>query len=232
MKLVSTLLGQSVRFVRATYPLSAIYIPDVIKGLRERYGFIQVPASAQDIDLTKGMTFTHGKFALVKAKPSSRGKSPREIIIDRFQIYNNILLVDTKTDTDYADLFLEDVMGWAAETFDVNFTDLPLRKIYASQLEVECLNARLPEFQLGKRIEEFLRAYGQEPLPFETSSITIHCDLTQIQPPPFPSPFVFGRREGLPYSSNMFFSSAPLATSDHLALLNDVEVLISKKSRK
>jgi hypothetical protein len=51
--------------------------------------------------------------------------------------------------------------------------------------------------------------------------------LKKLKQRPHAPEFVFERRAGEAYSSNVYFSSAPLQTKDHLKLLDSLELLLS-----
>lgn len=225
MKVRTILQGQAIRFLRASNPMGNYYMPDVVKALRERYGFVQAPTTLQEFDAQKGITFQHGRFVIKNEK----GKR-EEIVIDKFQVFTDGLLVDTKVYTDDADKFLDDVIQWGVAEFGLKILDDPIKRAYLSSFEVECPDAELPPFPLGKKIEECLRGYGQDALPFDTRSITVWYD-TSVTVRPAPYAFIFARREGLPNSSNIYFSSAPLSTTDHHALLVEAGKHFSKKKR-
>lgn len=227
MKLISILLGQSIQLIKANPPTGGIYMPDAVKALQQRYRFVQIPTTLNEFDPSKGITFNHGKFVLKKSL------GPKEIVIDTFQIFNNGVLVNTTSYAEDADVFLDDVIKWTVETFGSEiYPDQPIKKLYTSQVEVMLDNQPgiyLPKSNIiGKEIVDLLNGYGHKSLPFEVSSLTMHFDITQMKIPTV-GPFVLSRREGHPYSSNIFFSQAPLKTSDHLALLKKLEMMPFKK---
>lgn len=211
--------------------IGGLYMPEAVKAVQEKYGFLQGPTTLQEFDSSKGVTFLHGTFAPPKPR-LPKGKGQNRIVIDRFQIYTNGVLVETKGFTEDADQFLDDVTQWAMEEFGITIhPNIPIRKAYLTNLEVEFPGAELPNFPLQKTLEGFLIGYGQTPSQFSTAGLTFHCDLTHVQPP-LPTAFQIIRREGVPYSSNLYYSTAPLSTQDHLLLLEDLDKQVFKKTPK
>ncbi len=232
MKLVSIVLGQAVRLFRVSNPIGGTYLPDVVTAFRERYGFLEVPTKVAEYDASKGVTFGHGKFK-VRSRKSPQGRVSEEIVIDSFQVFNDGLVVNTKAFVEDAELFLDDVIVWVTQTFGYNILDdPPVQRTYISQIEVAFPGSLLPLFDkigiLNKRITTALTSYGKVPPSYEVSGFILHCDTTKVLPP-IPTGFTFERRAQHPYTSNLYFSSAPLKTSDHLKVLEELEKLASKK---
>jgi hypothetical protein len=171
-----------------------------------------------EYDLSKGITFLHGQFE-------------RKFVIDKCMIFNNGVLAEGKVPTEEYDIFIDDVIEWArAELGAVVDTQNVKARSYVSQMEIELhhsIDSCFPQFaNFGQRLSTIIRSYGQNPLPYGVSGITFHFDI-QTNPPPNAAAFVVARREGQPYRSNMYFSSAPLRTTDHLRMLADLEELLA-----
>lgn len=232
MKLVSIVLGKAVRLFRAANPVARTYLPDVVEAFRERYGFLEVPTKLAEYDPTKGITFGHGKFK-VRTTESAEGRVSEEIVIDSIQIFNDGLVVNTRAFVEDADLFLDDLIAWAIKKFGYNILDdPPIQRTYASHIEVTFQGSLVPLFNkigiLNKRITTALASYGKAPPSYEVSGFSLHCDTTKLFPP-IPTAFTFERRTQHSYTSNLYFSTAPLKTSDHLKVLEEIEKLASKK---
>lgn len=231
MQLLSVIFSQSLRIVRSTNPMGTIYMPDAIKELENRYGFLEVPKSLQEYDLQKGINFLHGKFSLKKRmhfKGMLDAVRTDELVIDRLQLFHNGLLVETRSYVESADMFLDDVIDWGTERFGLRLLeDPPIRKVFSSQVEVKFNQSPIPALvprQGGviKSLAANFKAYGLEWPQFEASGISFHCD-TKTAEVPAPTFFGLERRTGFPYSSNIFFSTAPLLTRDHLKLLESLD---------
>lgn len=206
-------------------------MPDVVSGFRERYGFLEVPTTVAGYDASKGVTFRHGKFR-VRTSVSAQGRVSEEIVIDQLQVFNDGLVVNTKAYVEDADLFIDDVISWATSAFGYNILDdPPMQRAYASQVEIYFEGSLPPLFEkisiLNKRITTALTSYGKTPPSYEVSGFSLHCDTTKLLAP-IPSAFTFERRTQHPFTSNIYFSSAPLNTSDHLKVLEELEGLALK----
>ena len=214
MKLEKILLGRAIRLLRFTG--RPLYMPDVTKSFVDQYKFLKFPQTLEDFDPAKGITFQHGKL-------SSGGK---DIIIDSFQIYNNGLLADTRDDAENADIFLDNIIEWGTKTFGQIITDQSIENVYLSNLEISLSNL-LPTYapvskQLDAEISRYLTEYGLKHAPFELTSLVLNYDKTRM-PDSVLSNFTLQRRDGMPFDSGRYYSTAPLKTKDHIALLQKID---------
>lgn len=229
MKLVSVLLGQAVRLMMTSVPGGGLYIPEAVSALKERYGFVGTPSSLQDFDLSKGVTFRHGRF--LTNIPDIEG-GPREILIDQFQVFAAGMRVDTRVRVEFADMFIEDLLKWATESFGLKILpEHPITNFYLSQVEVKSDVGFGTLFNLLDRLNEIttalIKSYGYEKHgvlypAFGPSGLILYTDLTKVRFPLL-SPFTFERRAQQPYDSNLYYSAAPLKTMDHLRILDELE---------
>ncbi|MCW2227222.1 hypothetical protein [Bradyrhizobium elkanii] len=216
MKLKSTLTSQAIRFYNYTGDEPVIErrspIP-LIRGLQDKYGFVEVPLKVIDLDFTKGVTFSRGYY--------------KGHVIDKLALYENGLLCEAMTDNSICDEFVSEVIGWATteQKIPINETGV---KAFLSQLEVTTdlnLSAVFQKINaIGTRLAKALSSYGQPVPSYAVNGIRMHYDSASM-PLPRPPEFVFERRAGQPYSSNEFFSSAPLTTKDHMHILVELEKL-------
>jgi hypothetical protein len=226
MKIQEVILTQVVRLMRVNTPSGAIYLPEAVKAMQERYGFLQVPKTLEEYNPTQGITFSHGKFKIPKT-PKIKD-FPEEIVIDKFQIFTDGILLQTRAHTGPADLFLDDLLQWAMQRFQLTYlSEPPFKRTYLSQLVVT-LNVDLDQYvrntsPLSKKIHQSLESYGQNAPMYEPSTFSIHYDLTQSQLFPAPIAFTIERKLQMPYKTMTYFSGAPLTTADHIAVLQLVE---------
>ncbi len=190
---------------------------DAIKPLVEQYKFVKVPQGLEDWDDSKGITFRHGKF-------HSKGK---DVVIDSFQVFNNGLMVDTRQDNEEAERFIDDVIEWGVKTYGLAIPeDQLIEKIYLSNLEVTLdkpLSDHVPvSKRLGTEISRYLTEYGIKHEPYEATGYALNFDKMSL-PNSVLANFSLQRREGIPFSSGIYFSSAPLKTQDHIALLKTLD---------
>jgi len=182
----------------------------IIKGMEDRYGFVQVPRTVQEINFSTGVSFLQGYF--------------QNSIIDKLEIYEKGLLCDARINSNLCDKFLDDLTTWATNEFDLPVKETGTR-VYMSQLEV------FTELNIGMALSKFrpigetiAKVHGGSSKPFELSGIRMHMDVTGITGPQ-PTEFTFERRAGQSYASSVYFSTAPLRTDDHVRVLDELEKL-------
>lgn len=215
MHIKGFLASQAIRFfAQAPEPVADKRSPiPMIRGLQDLYGFVQVPTTIADFDFTKGVSFYQGYF--------------KGAVIDKFQIYENGVLCEAKADNSVCEEFLDEVLEWARSQHNIPVAQTDA-KAFISQLEVISpidLDKHLARFRsVGALIFEAVKSYGQSVAPYHMSGIKLHYDTfsTSIPRPP---EFTFERRAGQAYSTNAFFTTAPLKTKDHMHVLEHLELL-------
>jgi hypothetical protein len=216
MELKNILVSQAIRFFAETGPVLERRSPvPLINGIREKYGFVQVPQTVAELDFKNGVNFLQGYY---------KGK-----IIDKLSVYENGLLCEARENTALSDELMSELLAWAAKEHD-----LPVKETgvvaYVSQLEVittvdiGSVFSRIDS--IGALLATVLKDYG-EPVPeYKISGLKMHYD-SMAMPIPRPSEFSFERRRTELYSTNQFFSSAPVRTDDHLRVLEALERLLA-----
>ncbi len=215
MQLISTEISQAIRFIEPKDGIGQRSPVPLIKALEDRYGFAQVPRTIPEMNLLQGVNFLQGYF---------QGK-----LIDKFSVYNNGLLCECKQDTAYSDQFLDEIFSSLPREFDIEMKET--RRSYLSQVEVMIpidIGAALENFTtVGQRVFELLKQYDSPNIEeYRFSSFKMHYDQTGKANPRSPE-FLFERRAAEPYSANIYFSSAPLRTSDHMQVLDLLEKTFS-----
>lgn len=221
-QVVSAIAGRLVS-IRPVY-----YLPDIIRQIRDRYGFVQFPMTPQELfALDAPLTFIHGRHV------TSAGKS---ILIQNLKVAAEGIAVDTgasndggtimQPSTDDADAVMHDLLSWATTELKIPF-DSP-GGWYISQLEVQFSESIddwfTPWKQIGERLSERHTAAAGPVPPYRPYSFSMQIDpATGVK---VPCDFRIERRVTMPFDSNVYFSAAPLSTSEHIALLEDVERLV------
>jgi hypothetical protein len=219
MKLTNIILSQAVRLFRArSVDGGNIYASDLVRALEARYGFFEVPRTLADFDLSRGATFLHGHFS-------------KRFVIDKLQIFENGVLAETRATIEQCDDFIDDLVEWSLKELPISIDqNTPQGKAYLSQIEIESSlqleNVLTNLTSLGLSVVKMLESYGQNTPTFQLSGLKLHADVTSVIPLK-PVEFVFERRALVPYSSNLYFSSAPLKTTDHVGFLNELETILS-----
>jgi hypothetical protein len=200
-------------------PQGRVYFPDLVRELVKRYQFQKFPEKLEDFDLTKGVEFLGGRF----------GNQP----IQKFAIWDSLMVVETLTGTDESKAVLEEILTWSkkdlgllykpelikhfAYVSDVTFfSDSPL-------LEINPAVARLAA-QSSKELSEI----WQEPILYQPTTLRIGLDPMSRKYDI--ASFVIERRGGVRFSENKYFSEAPLPTKTHFKMLEQFELEMSGKA--
>lgn len=218
MEIRQILLARTIQLFRGTLG----YLPELAQKISGRYEFVVVPKNEEVLSqppeepAQKGAEFKHGRLTNL---PGRRG-----LIIQQLTIFRDGFVADTTTSTDDSDLFLNDLVNWARTDISL---DLKLgSKLYLSQLEIQAAGTLekyvSPLASLGSSVSELMNGYGLEFGPYQLSDVTLNPDPIGTAPPP-PTAFQLQRRLNVPYKDNMWFSQAPLKTSDHIKVLQDLE---------
>lgn len=195
-------------------PQGKYFLP-LLMELTKRYNFANIPDVAAAMKKNAGIVLEHGSYTY--------GTSG-DFQID-LGIYNDGLVGDTKSDTDISDSLLNDVLAWLKKEHSFAYpTDM--RKTYASKLHFEVsgslnsLNAKLEKF--SKAISSKSQYFGK--VDYELGGLNF---VAQQVGPLLPQVFRFEREENRPFSSNRYYSFAAMPTKDHIALIEQLEQILS-----
>jgi hypothetical protein len=220
MRLSAILLARFIAFlpVEDLTPRGDILgIPESKKHV-ERYGFLKYPDKIEEFLDEKGITFELGKWG--------------DVVITKLSVLPGGFALDTRSSTDDSERILSDILVWSKEALGFTYDpSMITHKMYVSQvtftsgIPLSALNPRLDSFatRLTRSVSS---ALGHE-FSYEASGLTFGYDTMHTKPnAPF---FIVERRENVPYSDNKYFSSAPLSTSEHLALLEEFEAALQSR---
>jgi len=189
----------------------------VIEGIRDRYHFAQSPKHQLDFDEKRGLVFKSGTFRTKEGVP----------VFVSFTIYADGFVADTLSSTDDSTEFLSDLSEWIQQNYGLTVPP-NFRSTYVGQIDFETdaeavsLNPRLPKFV--KLLEERCKPSDGKRRQFDFSSLGFW---TEDSGQTFaPAPFKWERKIGAPFSSNHYFSQAPLETRAHIELLKELERLL------
>jgi hypothetical protein len=214
MKLISVQLARSTWLadVNEFNPRGLNLFAALVPALIENYKFKVYPKETDDFQ--NGMRFSKGEYV---------NKSGEPLMVE-LTIFNDGVVADTNASTQDCDEFLVDItesLPGLGLSFD---PDMIRRRIYLSQLlvkgspQLNAISQKLNAF--GKQLSE---AVGHNS-HFEFSAFEFWPDQTQVLRP---ANFSFQRKAGGPFSSDRYWSQAPLPTDKHLELLNELETLLS-----
>lgn len=193
-------------------PRGMAYLPDIATALVERYDFKKFPTKVEDFDESKGVEFEHGRTT--------------DIVIDKVVILNSGVYVDTRTETAASEAILHEALKWLSHDFGLIYSPSMIkRRAYISEVTFHSIDNLLGvhpmmrEFSrvVSREIEENF----QQPLVYEAAGISLMYD--KLKTAFGPAAFTIQRREGVPFSENKYYSSAPIKTETHLKLLEQFE---------
>ena len=220
MRVTKVLLARAARYVNYPRPL---FFPYVIELLRERYDFVRVPTTSDEI-LPKGESsgilggFEHGRLA----------HEGRTIVIKSLAFYADAVAIESLASTEEADIVLDDLLAQAPEIISAR----PNERAYASGLEFTWDVAFESTFRLanalGQAASQFFGSYSADPAPvFLLSGIRISTDPTKGGS----EEFLIERRTNAPFEANQYYSHAPLSSPHHFTLLDSAEAAIREALR-
>lgn len=198
---------------------------ELIEGVKQKYEFLKFPSLER---ANEAFDFQVGKL-----KHNGRLLKVDQFAVTYVGTEATSLAAASRTSSDDAEVFLDDVISWLAKEFDLDVS-IRFASAYHSQAEfVLSEKARLSDHfkelsELGKGITNIIRGYGSTKCPeFELNTLAMHFDLTDTTlPKPIATPFSFERRVGTSYEENKYFSQAPLKTQDHKAVLERLEKIL------
>jgi hypothetical protein len=197
-------------------PRGKTIMPELLDWLKEEYHFEKAPSSLTDLDeKSKSLSFERGQFQVRE-----------EIFVDiALKIFNDGFVAETGSSTQDSEAFLKDVMESATREFNLAFKSEMLRaKLFTSEVNVRTrknlfgMNPKLSDFT-AKIAKLLPTAPGTD---FEVASFGF-WPIGHPLPNTSLAQFKVERKLGSLPSENKYYSSAPLHTEDHLALLNEFE---------
>ncbi|HEV7731417.1 MAG TPA: hypothetical protein VGR62_04605 [Candidatus Binatia bacterium] len=216
MNVNAVLLARSIRAIEQKIP---IYLPDLIGAVQERYGFVRFPTTAREVLPPNDgvpLVFEHGKFE----------RDGRQVLIQRLELLRYAISLDAATSTEDADIVVDDLLAVGSE-----YITPAGRRFYISHLELTQPGVGIPVPEravpaIGSVARDLARllptyepgtwANGIPPDAFAVAGFSLLVDPAGAQ---FACDFRLERRANVPLSSNLFFSQAPLRTTDHIAAL-------------
>lgn len=193
---------------------------ELVEFVKERYDFKQVPTVQE---LASGPA----NFMLGKLTAGEHSITVEQLSVVYVGMQATSVSVATRTSTDDAELFLNDLIHRIADGYGLDSGEV-FPRAYHSQVEFAFERSLAGQFEelvrIGHEITEFIKGYGKEDCPeFEFGGFSMHFDTTKPQSMPIPTPFAVERRVGAPYEENKYFSQGPLKTKHHVDVLRLLE---------
>lgn len=186
--------------------------PELLNWLQKNYSFSKSPSSFSDVDETKALAFVNGGYS----------SSKKDVIAFDLRIYSDGFVIDSRVSTEENDRLFDEILGRAAEELGLVYNpEMEITKLYVSEFflksesELAQLNPKLEAF--SKRLSKLMKR------DFNLSQISFWTEPKASGPE---NQFLFERRRVGPFTDNVYFSSAPLPTRDHLRLVREFEKVL------
>ena len=212
MKLISIEMTRLTSLFLSSRPGGQIYLPDAVIEFATKYEFMEFPRDFQSMKRVK-TEFVHGRF--------------KEFSIENLDIFSDGVVITSRVNTDVLDEFLKDILSYFKERWEATITNaFPRNRMYESTLvfhsEKDVLRPLSIMSTVAKSISDHLSAVNGGEFAYGPAGLTLSADNAKI-PSLRPSAFRIERREGVEFPTNLYFSTAPLRTDDHLAVLQEWE---------
>ena len=214
MQLSAVILARVLGYIE-TFDLSprgTIFYPEVVPQIAERYRFQKFPTSIEEFDESKGIEFHEGKAG--------------NKVIQKFTIFNTLLVVETRSSTDDSKQIMEEMLAWGADKLGLNYKPGMINRFaYVSDLsfysDFPILGVSHAVTRLADKTSKALSEIWQEPIRYDPINVMVgHDPLSRKYGI---APFSISRRAEARFAENKYFSEAPLPTDMHLAMLEEFE---------
>ena len=214
MKLLAIEMSRVTALFRMTRASGQPYLPHIAAQVAERYRFGSAPHSIDELGGNKA-EFRHGLF---------EGNA-----IETLEVYNDGIIVTSRSDTDFIDKFIDDLVTWLEDDHGYSMIEThTVSKTYDSTLLVETDRHVLKPFEayaeILRMIEKALQDSSGLEIVYQNYGLALSADQTR-NPALRPIPFRFERKEGIEFSRHQFHATAPLKTKQHLEILERLEQL-------
>lgn len=191
--------------------LRKVFLPDLAEAVREKFKFVEYPKSVDNYLSQDGLSFRYGTF--------------EQKLIGELMIYNDGVIIKAPHESVFLDGVIDTLVRTLAAKFKAKIPDTSTR-FYNSRIEVKAAAEFGLSFDVLQPIITALKnamaKNGMEIDRYETFGFTLGGEGEGLWKP---GRFTFERRANMPLADSMFYSEAPLSTTDHLSLLTDLEAL-------
>jgi len=219
MKILAIRLARSIWLI-PPYFLNpkGVFIRPSLEALKERYKFQKSPfESPAPIPNPKdGAKYENGAFSV----------EDETVMITSATIHDDGFVVDTRSSTAHGDAFLDDALSWIAQKHGLPIpTELPITKLYASELNV--IFDKAPQF-LDPKLAPFLKEVSSAISDEKTGKADFLSFQFSTDPTVHPrqDTFRIDREINAPFEQNRYYSFATTTTDVHLKLLKKLESLL------
>ena len=215
MKVISVDIARVVQLFNADEikPKKGVYLPEFIRAVTEKYGFINWPDVIQRP--TQDLKFAGGRLTLEN----------RNINILDLTMYNDGVSLDS-SHTDDANHALDNFIEWIQEQYLIEKQITIFPRSYISGLVVQfdgTIDGILSVFKLlQKESSKLLKdVYGAD-VQINLSRISLRVE-QKPTPAIIQEEITIERRVGVPHVANRYYSGAPLPNDIHIQLLEKFE---------
>jgi hypothetical protein len=185
---------------------------ELVRRLVERYRFAKFPTTVEELDVSNGVEFFDGTTG--------------EIPISKFVIWDSLLVLETRIDTNASKCALEELLNWGAQELGLNYEPGTIQRFgFISDVsffsDVPILEVNPAVKALANACSEQLSRIWMEPVKYEPFTVRVGHDPTSRKYAI--APFVIEHRANSRFSENKYFSEAPLPTEAHWTLLEEFE---------
>jgi hypothetical protein len=220
VQLAAVVLARTLGYVEVydLSPRGRVFVPDVVKGIVERYNFQRFPAKPEELDLAKGLVFEEGRIA--------------NKVIQKLSIFDTLIALETRSNTDESKQIIEEMLTWAATKFKISYAPGSIKRhAYVSGVSFysdvpALLNVGSPLDILAAKTSTALSDIWQEPMDYQTVGIAVGHDILSRKNAI--AQFTLTRRSEARFSENKYYSEAPLPTDLHIALLGEFEAGVKR----
>lgn len=216
MKLLAVRMARAV-WLTPSYFLNpkGIFVRPIINAMKAKYSFLKTPLDVPFPFPSEGIKFEQGVF---------NGKNGAVQIIN-LTLHNDGILIDTRSSTDDADSFMEDVIAWVNKEYGMPpLSALPIKRIYVSELNVmfqkppAIFNPKLAPLlaEISAAIAD--KAQGNA----DFLSLQLSTDPTRTNRQSF---FRVDREINTSFDEGRYYSFASAKTDAHIRLLEMLETL-------
>lgn len=214
MKLSAIILARVLGYVEAIdlNPRGTLFYPEFTQEFVKQYQFQKFPQTIEEFDESKGVEFHQGKCG--------------DKIIQKFVIWNTILVIETRSSTAEAKQILEEMLSWGSHKFGLAYKPGMIKRFaYVSDLtffsDVPLFSFNPAVTQLAAKTSKAVSEIWQEPVQYEPLGIGVgHDPLARKYSI---AAFSISHRVESKFTENKYFSEAPLPTDKHIALLEEFE---------
>jgi len=195
-------------------PVGQPYLASVFRELVHRYSFSEYPRDFQSMN-ADSIQLQHGNFNGYAFNVT---------------MYRDGIIVHSASNTNIIDEIFADLREFSKETLNVDTfkaqkNDTMYESVITFHSEKDVLLPVRSALSIGAAISDRLERTSQIRAGFQPYGFSLAPDASEIiglKPPPFR----VERRGGTSDSFNHYFSTAPLRTSDHLAVIEELENLV------